>query len=1156
MRAFFKQGVLQKTFSIIAACALVCSLIPATYAFALSSGEVAEDGTYSGTVTARKNGESKTKTATIEINVSDGVISSISYSGSNADDFQKYMPSTGTGKKGTSRVSSYIGQPASIETVDAISSASIGSGNKYSTNIADVIRNLIYAAPAAQTDKPDTPGSQWSEDEPLEVGCGVDAVSSATAAYSPAQNLVATISASGNANGPYSIQAKAFQASGELDRAQYGPDTPLVVNVNESFDISKARVKLSLEAIGEAEESKSVPEQVSYSISGNTITVTGFDYAAFAEEDTTGAEWDGSQRLVVDITGVALASTPESSEMKAITTQQSRVGESALCPVSVPVESGKEPGEVSDGTLEVEKSASAQDGNDNLFGLNLQAYATAKATTSTTGGSGSGSSASAIGANIVLALDVSSSMGGNTGRIESLNQAVNKFAQAAGNTELAYVTFAQGASTAKTFNSTNVPTFTVENSTGTNFAQGIRNAQSYLAGLNNGKPNIIIIFSDGQPEYISGEASDAQAITNAINAATEVKNAGTTIYVLNVASGASASATPSTRFLAKATGMGALFGYGEDPVNTTMQYLSSNYINSKATVLDHGMGSIEVTGAQKVDSGYYRVGSGSDWTSLFESAAQDIAEQNPGASEPIETTTYEINSNGFDANSVFTDCINTDAFDASNATVEAKVYDWQDGAWSSTANETATRTLNVTFDKESGKITVSGFDYSSHWLADNGDEAEAGAQKLVVTVKGLQGKQKGAEQTQVPTNTSDSGVYKDDNSTNPDVAFPVPTVTIPAKELAEIPDSRIAVRYIFAGSIALCDGSIIYYNDNEEGLTIDYAQAAAYESAELSNADIADQVAQEQTFRNWFIEHDIAENDIDITVEDMQETQVNYFNIYTGEAFKSIPDGEDPDEYVKRSVTAIVVMNTFEAQASDCIAYYTVTWVNEDGTVLEEDVEVAEGTMPEYNGATPTKEADEDNTYEFAGWSPEVSEVTGNITYTATYDKKAIERYSVTYKDEDGTILQGPDTVKAGQSEPAAPQNPTKPADDDYTYEFDTWDKSVDEQGNITYTATYKQEPRGNAKDANRDIPQDEVDRDGGKGTTTESEKDNKATSDKPSDPSAPSTALSKPQKVTKPTYAELPATADPIITLLIVPIVAAFIALGLFVAVRKYQKH
>ena len=69
---------------------------------------------------------------------------------------------------------------------------------------------------------------------------------------------------------------------------------------------------------------------------------------------------------------------------------------------------------------------------------------------------------------------------------------------------------------------------------------------------------------------------------------------------------------------------------------------------------------------------------------------------------------------------------------------------------------------------------------------------------------------------------------------------------------------------------------------------------------------------------------------------------------------------------------------------------YTVTWLNEDGSVLEKDENVEYGATPSYDGATPTKASDGKYTYTFAGWDKEITDVTEDATYTATYTAKAI----------------------------------------------------------------------------------------------------------------------------------------------------------------------
>ncbi len=73
---------------------------------------------------------------------------------------------------------------------------------------------------------------------------------------------------------------------------------------------------------------------------------------------------------------------------------------------------------------------------------------------------------------------------------------------------------------------------------------------------------------------------------------------------------------------------------------------------------------------------------------------------------------------------------------------------------------------------------------------------------------------------------------------------------------------------------------------------------------------------------------------------------------------------------------------------------YTITWNNWNGTTLETDNNVKNGTTPTYDGATPTRPDDTEYTYTWSGWDPEVVPATGNQTYTATY---SYERLTTTY---------------------------------------------------------------------------------------------------------------------------------------------------------------
>lgn len=68
------------------------------------------------------------------------------------------------------------------------------------------------------------------------------------------------------------------------------------------------------------------------------------------------------------------------------------------------------------------------------------------------------------------------------------------------------------------------------------------------------------------------------------------------------------------------------------------------------------------------------------------------------------------------------------------------------------------------------------------------------------------------------------------------------------------------------------------------------------------------------------------------------------------------------------------------------VTYYTVTWLNYDGTELWA-AEWTYGSMPEYHGAeNPTRPTDDKYEYSFSGWEPAISPVVCDAYYTAKYD--------------------------------------------------------------------------------------------------------------------------------------------------------------------------
>ncbi|MBR5367028.1 MAG: carbohydrate-binding domain-containing protein, partial [Clostridia bacterium] len=155
------------------------------------------------------------------------------------------------------------------------------------------------------------------------------------------------------------------------------------------------------------------------------------------------------------------------------------------------------------------------------------------------------------------------------------------------------------------------------------------------------------------------------------------------------------------------------------------------------------------------------------------------------------------------------------------------------------------------------------------------------------------------------------------------------------------------------------------------------------------------------------------------------------------------------------AITTVTGDATYTATYTETVNKYTIKFVNWDGKELQSSP-VAYGDTPSYTGAEPTKAPSTEYTYTFADWTPKITAVTGDKTYTADFDI-ARRTYTITWKNDDGSVI-GTTEVEYGKT-PMYPDQ-KKEADDQYTYTFAGWDPiPAAVAADATYTATYNATP-------------------------------------------------------------------------------------------------
>ncbi len=135
-----------------------------------------------------------------------------------------------------------------------------------------------------------------------------------------------------------------------------------------------------------------------------------------------------------------------------------------------------------------------------------------------------------------------------------------------------------------------------------------------------------------------------------------------------------------------------------------------------------------------------------------------------GSEEASSSSTVTLNDQA-----TLQDKVNLTYFDVANASTEAyTVVANKDG----TFGTSKVQTLNAPLDKDTGVVTVSGFDYSTKYVTSLQD-----GEKLVVKIKGLTAKQPG---TNMPSNDGNAFIKAKDAEANA-IEIASPTLTLQAK---------------------------------------------------------------------------------------------------------------------------------------------------------------------------------------------------------------------------------------------------------------------------------------------------------------------------------------------------------------------------------------
>lgn len=285
--------------------------------------------------------------------------------------------------------------------------------------------------------------------------------------------------------------------------------------------------------------------------------------------------------------------------------------------------------------------------------------------------------------------------------------------------------------------------------------KGLNRAEAALQSSPEGRNKVVIMFTDGEPNYFSG--FDTSVAAETINKAKDLKDDGVTVYTISVMDGANPNDIGNR-------------------MNKYMNAVSSNYPDAEAKNrwgntswdnLDLGTGS---------NQGYYKVATNaSELTNIFEEISNSVG------SAAVELTkdsvVRDVLAEGFAFPSSWTKEVIEDHV---SVAVANYLGDGQFGP--ETTSDEAVDDINIGVNDAKDTIDVSGFDYENNYVVDASDDGvELNGKKLVITITGIEATDAAITNAAVPTNKETSGIYEKADSEEAFRTFEVPTAMLTSK---------------------------------------------------------------------------------------------------------------------------------------------------------------------------------------------------------------------------------------------------------------------------------------------------------------------------------------------------------------------------------------